>query len=150
MRTDRFELPLRIVVQEPVPGLAIALQRGGGATGAELVGLAEGAGPSLAFELEVDVQGSLPDGRPRLLGSFVQGPPRDRFVYLRVGRYAGQADAEWAGRVKVPLGGITWPLIEGLPARGRIEGRIPGRGRNGGPALATVEILAPGWDYSRD
>jgi hypothetical protein len=145
MRADRFELPLCIIVQDPVPGLAMALQRGGGATAVELVGLAEGTGSDLPFEFEVDVQGSLPDGRPRLLGAFVQGPPRQRFVYLCVGEYAGQADADWAGRVKVPLGGITWPLIEGLTSGGRIEGRIPGQGPKGGPALATVPILAPGW-----
>lgn len=145
MRADRFELALRIVVRDPVPSLAMALQRGG--SGAELVGLAESAGEDLAFELELEiaVEGTLPDGRPRLLGPFVQGPPRERFVYIAVGHYAGQAEADWAGRVKVPLGGITWALIEALPPGGRIEGRIPGRGRNDGPALATVPILAPGW-----
>ncbi len=73
MRTDHLQLPLRIVVQDPVPGLAMALQRGGGATLAELVGPAVGAGPGLAFGLEVSVQGSLPDGSPRLLGPFAQG-----------------------------------------------------------------------------
>jgi hypothetical protein len=145
MRDDHFALPLRIVVQDPVPGVGMALQRGGPGGVAELVGLAESAGPDLAFELEVDVQGSLPDGRPRLLGSYVQGPPRERFVYIAVGHYAGQADADWAGRVKVPLGGVTWALIEALADGGRVEGRIPGRGRNGGPALATVPILEPGW-----
>lgn len=145
MRADRFELPLRIVVQHPVQGLAMALQRGGAAAEAALVGLAASAGPDLAFELEVDVQGTLPDGRPRLLGPFVQGPPGERFVYLCVGRYAGQAEADWGGRVKVPLGAITWSLIEGLAPGARIEGRIPGRGRNNGPALATVPILPPGW-----
>jgi hypothetical protein len=28
MQPERFELPIRIVVEEPVPGLAVALQRG--------------------------------------------------------------------------------------------------------------------------
>jgi hypothetical protein len=145
MRADRFELPLRVVVQDPLPGLAMALQRSGAAGAADLVGLAEGAGADLAFDLEIEVGGALPDGRPRLLGPFVQGPPGARFVYLCVGRYAGQPESDWAGRVKVPLGGITWALIEGLTSVGRIEGRIPGRGPRGGPALATVPILAPGW-----
>ncbi len=31
------------------------------------------------------------DGRPRLLGPYVQGPPAGRFVYLCVGQYAGQS-----------------------------------------------------------
>lgn len=69
-----------------------------------------------------------------------------RLVYL----CAGQAEADWAGRVKVPLGAMTWPPIQGPPPGGRIEGRAPGQGRNGLPALATVPILAPGWGYSHD
>jgi hypothetical protein len=148
MRADRFALSLRIVVQDPVPGVGMALQRGGPTGATQLVGLAESAGPDLDFEFEVEVQGSLPDGRPRLLGPYVQGPPRERFVFIAVGHYAGQADADWAGRVKVPLGAITWALIEALPSGGRLEGRIPGRGRNGGPALATVPLLAPGWIWN--
>ena len=49
------------------------------------------------------------------------------------------------GRVKVPLGGLSWPRIEALEPGQRLEARIPGRGRKGGPALATVPILGPGW-----
>lgn len=143
MRTDRFELPLRIVVEDPIPGLAMALQRG--TTTVELVGLAQSAGRPLGFDFNVTVQGSLPDGRPRLLGPYVQGPPTGRFVYLCVGQYAGQADSPWGGRVKAPLGGLSWSLIEALPQGGRIGGRIGGRGRKDGPALASVPLLAPGW-----
>jgi hypothetical protein len=66
----------------------------------------------------------------------VQGPPQERFVYVCVGQ---------VGRMKIPLGELGWPLIERLPAGGRIEGRVCGRGRKGGPALATVPIRPPGW-----
>lgn len=135
MKTD---LPLRIVIDDPVPDLAIALQRGASAD-AELVGRAP------QFDLEVTVDGALPDGRPRLLGPFVQGPPAERFVYICVGEMAGQIASPWRGRVKVPLGQITWELIESLPPGGRLEAHIPGRGRAGGPALASVKILPPGW-----
>jgi hypothetical protein len=145
VRADRFGLPLRIVVEDPAPGVAIALQRDGDRP--EVVGYAESTGRDLIFELEVAVEGTLPDGRPRLLGPFVNGPPRERFIYLCVGHYAGQMEADWAGRMKVPIGGISWALIERLPAGGRIEGRVSGRGRGGGPALATVAILPPGWRY---
>jgi hypothetical protein len=143
MRTDRFELPLRIVVQDPVPGLAIALQRGA-ASKAELVGLSMSSGEPLAFDLEVTVKGSLADSRPRLLGLYVQGPPAERFFYLCVGKMAGQADSGFGGRVKVPLGGLTWRLIKDLPQAGRLEALISGR-RGDCPALATVPLLAPGW-----
>ena len=135
MRPGRFDLPLRIVVDDPVPGLAIVLQRGA----SELVG----QGP--AFDLDVTVDGAIPDGRPRFLGPCVQGPPAGRFVYLCVGEMAGQVGSPWSGRVKVPLGDIGWDLIEALKPGERLKGRIPGRGRKDGPALATVKLLPPGW-----
>ena len=148
MRTDRFDLPLRIVVEEPLPGLALALQRDTKA-GPELAGLAQSSGEPLAFDLDIAVEGALADGRPRLLGPYVQGPPAGRFVYLCVGKYAGQADSPWGGRVKVPLGDLSWDLIQALPPNARIEGRIGGRGRKDGPALASVPILPPGWRVSK-
>ena len=144
MRPERFELPIRIVVEDPVPGMAIALQRGQAAK-AELVAAASRPADAAVFDLEVTVGGRLPDGRPRLLGLYVQGPPDARFVYLCVGKYAGQADSEWAGRVKVPLGGLGWTEIEALAPGARLVARIAGRSPKGGPALASVRLLPPGW-----
>ncbi|HEY4029611.1 MAG TPA: DUF5990 family protein [Caulobacteraceae bacterium] len=146
MRADRFDLPLRILVQDPLPDLTLVLQKG--ATGkAEHLPPAPSSVPTqaLAFDLEVTVTGALPDGRPRFLGAYVQGPPTGRFVYICVGKMAGQADSEFGGRMKIPLGALDWPLIEAAQPGGRIEGRVPGRNAKGGPALATVPILPPGW-----
>jgi hypothetical protein len=142
MHDDRFDLPLRIVVAGPVAGLTLALQRGASGK-ATLVPAAASSPEVLAFDLEVTVDGALPGGGPRLLGPFVHGPPQERFVYLCVGRPGGGR----VGRMKVPLGGIDWGLIEGLPPGGRIEGCVAGRNAKGGPALATVPILPPGWAY---
>ena len=74
MRTERFDLPLCFVVEEPVRGLALALQRGQ-AGKATLLPPARNSPAAAAFELEATVDGRLSDGRPRLLGPFVQGPP---------------------------------------------------------------------------
>jgi len=93
----------------------------------------------------VTVDGCLADGRPRLLGPAVEDPPKARFVYLAVGTYAGQTASSWGGRIKVPLGGLSWDQIEVLAAGQRIVARIPGRSPKGGPALASVQLLAPGW-----
>ena len=144
MRAERFDLPLRIVMEDPVPGVAIALQRGASAK-AELVGPVGRSPSALAFELEISVEGSLPDGRPRLLGPYVQGPPAARFVYLCVGQAAGQPGSPWTRRVKVPLGALSWALIEALGPGGRLEARIGGKARDGGPACASVPLLGPGW-----
>jgi hypothetical protein len=138
---ERFELSLRIVVEDPVPGLAIALQRGK----ADLAPPASQSAAAIAFDLEVTVDGRRPDGRPRLLGPYVQGPPDKRFVYLCVGKYAGQAESEWAGRVKVPLGDLGWAQIEALAPGRRLVARIAGRSPKGGPALAGVRLSPPGW-----
>lgn len=144
MRNDRFELPLRIVMDDPVPGAAIALQRGA-AGKASLVAPVQASPEALAFDLSVTVDGALPDGAPRLLGPFVQGPPAGRFVYLNSGAAAGQPGAAWQRRAKVPLSGLTWTLIEALPAGGRLEAHIAGKSRDGGVACASVPLLAPGW-----
>lgn len=145
MAADRFELTLRMVVQDPVPGLAIAMQRGQAAK-TTLVPPASRSDDAVTFDLEVTVDGRLADGRPRLLGSYVQGPPDGRFVYLAVGKYAGQADLPWAGGVKVPLGDLGWAAIEARSPGKRLVARIAGQSPKGGPALASVRLLPPGWD----
>lgn len=144
MASERIELPVRLVVEDPLPGLAIALQRGQ-ADKAVLAPPASRSADSVVFDIELTVDGRLADGRPRLLGPCVQGPPQARFVYLSVGRYAGQADSEWGGRVKVPLDGLGWREIEALAPGGRVVARIAGRSPKGGPALASVRLLPPGW-----
>jgi len=148
MAADRLTLPIRIVVEDPVPDVRIALQRGATAR-AELIPPASGAPDALTFDLDVIAEGALADGRPRLLGPFVQGPPEARFVYLCVGQAAGQIGSAWNRRVKVPLGGISADLIETLRDCGRLEARIASRGRDGSPACASVPLLAPGWQVRR-
>jgi hypothetical protein len=144
MTADRRILPVRIVMEDPVPGVTIALQQG--ATGrAALIPPSSRAPDRLVFDFDLIAEGSLTDGRSRLLGPFVQGPPQARFVYLCVGQAAGQIGSEWRRRVKVPLGGLSADLVAGLPPGGRLEARIAGRGRDGGPACASVPLLAPGW-----
>ena len=147
MRRDQFTLPIRIVVEAPLPNLEIALQRGK-ADKAQLIMPTGKSADAVAFDLDIRVGGRLDDGRPRLLGPFVQGPPEARFVYLSVGRYAGQADSPWAGRVKVPLDAIQWDRLAELTPGYRLTARVPGQSNKGGPALASVRLLPPGWDYN--
>ena len=58
MVTKKSDLPLRIIMADPVPGVAIALQHGAAAK-ATLVGPVEASAAALAFELEIAVAGSL-------------------------------------------------------------------------------------------
>ena len=144
MRDETFELPLRIVMEHPPAGAVVALQRGASGM-AELVGPVSATREALVFDFAVTVKGAGPDGSPRLLGACVQGPPDGRFVYLSSGAYAGAPGASSGRRTKVPLAGISWALIDTLPAGGRLEAHIAGTARDGGVACASVPLLPPGW-----
>ncbi|WP_443750054.1 DUF5990 family protein [Asticcacaulis solisilvae] len=136
MRADRFELPLRIVVDHPVPGFAMALQQGATAK-AVLLPPARRSADAQAFDFAVTVDGALPDGRPRLLGPCVQGPPAGRFVYLCI---HGESGPAWTGRAKVPLKDLGWAAIEALKSGERLCAHYNGTGRGGVPACATVRL----------
>ena len=148
MKAEKSELPLRIVVDQPIPDVALALQRGSG-TRFNLVGPVQSSADALVFDLDIALDGINAAGGPRLLGPFVQGPPTARFVYISVGASAGQIGSPWQRRVKVPLGGISWQMIEALSPGERLTAHIASRGRDGTPACATVPILPPGWRVTR-
>jgi len=148
MTAERSVLPLRIVVEQPVAGVALALQRGASGK-ATLVGPAHGSTDALVFELDVTLDGSTAAGGPRLVGPFVQGPPTARFVYLTIGASAGQIGSPWQRRAKVPLGAIDWQAIEALSPGERLTAHFNGTARDGSPACATVPILSPGWTPRR-
>jgi hypothetical protein len=131
---------LRIVVVAPPPGVTFALQRGKG----DLVLPSRSTPNQLIFDLTVRVRA---DVQPNFLGPFAQGPRGARFVYINSGTSAGQANTPWSRRAKVPLAGITWPLIR--RAKGQLlEARIAGTGSDGGPACATVPLLGDGWQIA--
>ncbi len=129
----RTELPLRIVVDNPVPGYVMALQRGATATAEMVPPAGEGV-----FDFSVTIDGDLPDGRPRLLGPYVQGPPTERFVYICI------HGSGWNGRAKVPLKALDAAAIAALKPGERLCAHYSGQGRNGLPACATVR-LTQGW-----
>lgn len=63
MRAETFDLPLRVVVRDPIPGVALALQEGASGK-ARLAPPASRSTEALAFESDVAVDGALGDGRP--------------------------------------------------------------------------------------
>jgi hypothetical protein len=144
MTAERSALPLRIIVEQPLPGVTLALQRGASGT-ATLVGPVHGSAEALVFDFDVTLDGSNADGGPRLRGPFVQGPPTARFVYIKIGASAGQMGSPWQRRAKVPLGAIDWQAIEALAPGERLTAHIASTARDGSPACATVPILPPGW-----
>jgi hypothetical protein len=90
------------------------------------------------------------DDQPNFLGAIVQGPPGERFVYLDIGNYAGQTATPWSRRLKIPLRGITWEMIDELSASKKsvLETRVRGTGNDGGPTCGTARPFV-GWKLVR-
>jgi len=76
----------------------------------------------------------------------VQGPTNGRFIYIGIGTLAGQLGSIWSRRLKIPLQGITWEMIEQLldDSNSILETRVPGTGKDGTPNCATVKPF-DGW-----
>ncbi len=141
-------VPLRIIVEQPIAGLALALQHG--KDGLEPPKAASAS--LVVFDFAVRLGSPGTTGAPNFLGPYTQGPATGRFVYLCVGRRAGQVGSAWNGRVKVPLTAITAAQVQSvLAAPGkRLAVRVPGRDARGGPVLATVPLPADPWRLVAD
>jgi len=133
------ELRLRIVLEKPPGGIDFGLQEGKGSSYDIVQRQRSREGSDLLFEFTVRV-GESESKEPNLLGPYVQGPFGGRFVYINIGTYAGQVDSPWSRRLKVPLQGITWKLVNA----GVLETRVPGTAKDGSPTCATVKPF-DGW-----
>ena len=142
------KLTLRIVLEKPPAGVDSGLQKGRGSD-YESIQKQRSKTKDLSFEFTVGLKGSRKDAAPDFSGSLVQGPRGERFVYLDIGTYAGQENTCWSRRLKVPLSGITWDMIDRLGnLRSVLEARVPGTGKDGGPNCATVKPFN-GWELVR-
>lgn len=133
-----MNLPLRITLLHPPPGVRFRLQSGR----TDLVSPTHETPEALTFDFPVRVADRDAAHPPRFLGPFTQGPPTARFVYVNSGKRAAQPDSCWDRRAKIPLGAITWPLIEQTLARKNavLEVQVEGTGKDGGPVCATVRF----------
>lgn len=138
------ELAIRIIVEDPLAGVSVALQRGRDAIALPTTTTST----HLAFDFSVRLGKPQANGQPTFLGPYTQGPPATRFVYITIGRRAGQPTSPWDRRAKVPLAGIPNALITAVlstPGK-RLAVRIPGCGVDGGPICATVRLAASAWE----
>lgn len=139
------ELTLRIVLEKPLAGVDFGLQKGRG-SGYETIQKQRSGGKDLDFEFTVVMKAGSQGGPPNFLGPLVQGPPRERFIYIDIGTCAGQTETCWSRRLKIPLRGITWDMIDRVSSdeESLLETRVPGTGKDGGPSCATVKPFS-GW-----
>ena len=140
------EINLQIILLKPTPNVDFCLQKGAG-NNYETVQKQRSKSVDLIFRFAVKVKGDRSkDKLPKFSGSFVQGPAANRFTYIDIGTYAGQADCIWSRRLKIPLTGITWENVDHLVDNSNsiMETLVPGTGKDGSPNCATVKPFN-GW-----
>ena len=117
---------LRLTIDDPVPGVRYSLQK----DDLPYEPCTAGDGP-LSFQAPVTLH---PDGR--MTGPFVRrdGAQR-RFIYIRIGASAGDHASPWSRRAKIDIHDIPPALLRPDAV---LEVHLPGRGRDGSPACATV------------
>ena len=139
-------LPLRIIVVDPPPRILWALQL----NQEEIVKPTSATKSRITFDFTVEVVDGDSKGAFRLRGPAVQGRPGERFVYLRMGTYAGQKGIDAGWRAKIGLEGITRKQLDAVRAKRAavLEVQFAGTGPKGGPACATVPLLGKGWQVA--
>ncbi len=132
----KIDVRMRIVVLDPLAGVAMMVQEGNDKLLSPLTSSAD----SLVFEFPISVD--ISSGAPNFLGKFAQGPKDARFVYANSGTYAGEHHSFWGRRAKLSLMSITMRQVEdAIESAGVIETSFPGVGRDGGPTCASVKGL---------
>ena len=140
-----MELSLHIVLQTPPPEVHFGLQKGSGSK-YETVQLQRSGPGDLYFDLTLTIRGDrAKDQTPKFGGPFAQGSYPDNFIYIDIGTYAGKEDV-WSRRLKIPLSGITWEVVDQFAANPKLvlETHVPGTAKDGTPTCATVKPFL-GW-----
>lgn len=127
-------ITLRLTIADPVPGVRYSLQK----DDAPFEPVTATDAP-LSFDVPVRLAAD-----NRFLGPFVrrEGPQR-RFVYIRIGTAAGDHAAAWSRRAKIDIHDIPVALLDQARAGRPLEVVLPGHGKYGSPACATVRPVSP-------
>jgi hypothetical protein len=148
-RTAEILVPLRIVLVDPPPGVDFGIQEGKG-NDYKTIAVKRSKVGNLILACTMNVKGIRTDGPPNFTGPIAQGSPTGRFIYIDIGKSAGQFDSCWQRRIKIPLAGITWGMIDTVldqPKRW-LQATIPGTAKDGGPSCATVKPTN-GWNIEQ-
>lgn len=133
-----MNLNLHIILQKPPAEVHYALQKGHG-NNFEVVDKRISDGGDLRFDLTIEVKGADKSDRPQFNGLFVQGPADQRFIYIGIGAFAGQAGSPWDRRLKIPLRDISWQMVSEAAEKEGVETVVPGTAKDGTPTCATVK-----------
>jgi uncharacterized protein DUF5990 len=131
-KTDQNVINLRIIIEQPVIGVLHSLQA---KDESPLDPKRSRKGEPLAFDFQVRVGPG-----PKFFGDQVrrEGPLR-RFVYIRIGQYAGDPSSPWSRRMKINIHDIGNDLLDrAANSGGVIETTVNGTDKDGTPTCATV------------
>jgi hypothetical protein len=130
-RADQTEIRVRLVIEQPVPGVLHSLQEG---DATPLDPKRSKAGEPLEFEFPLRIAPG-----PKFFGPQVrrEGLVR-RFVYVRIGQSAGQRLSPWSRRMKIDIHDIDQALLDRALAGAHLEARISGTAKDGSPVCATI------------
>lgn len=128
------EIWIRLTIDDPVPGVRYSLQK----DDMPFEPVTTGAGP-VSFDVPITLHD---DGR--MTGPFVrrEGKAR-RFVYIRIGISAGDHATTLNRRAKIDVHAVPPALLDEARAGAVLEVGLPGRGKDGTPACATVRPIRP-------
>lgn len=131
----RQTITLRLTIKDPVPGVCYSLQGKDG----EPVDAVTATEAPLSLDAPVTLND---DGR--LTGPFIRRErPERRFIYIGIGKHAGEAGSPWDRRAKIDVHDLPADLLEAARQGRMLEVRLPGRAKDGGPACATVRLPEP-------
>lgn len=135
-KADQKPVNLRIVIEQPVPGVFHSLQEG---NDKPLHPKSSRDGKPLVFDFQIRVGPG-----PKFFGDQVrrEGPER-RFVYVRIGTLAGDCMSPWSRRMKIDIHDIDPAMLNKAADTGAIiETVVNGTGKDGTPACATIRPTA--------
>lgn len=140
------EIKLEIELVAPPTGVGFCLQKGK----SEKIDYQVSEGKDIRFPFSVRVKPGK-NGDPNFLGGFTQGSPKERFVYICAGEYAGQKNSEWSGRAKIHLSSISWKQIEQIldNSEDKLVASYEATDKNGGPSCASVSLVGAGWTVAK-
>jgi hypothetical protein len=135
-RPPQTEIRMRLVVETPVAGVAHSLQDKKNRAVDPKV---SAKGEPIMFDFPIRIAPG-----PKFYGEQVrsEGPER-RFVYIAVGRPAGDCASGLSRRMKIDVNDIAQVLLDGAMAGRRLVGTVIGTGADSTPACATVRVK--GW-----
>ena len=141
------ELTFHIVIIKPPPNVDYGLQKGSGRNYETVQKQKSKSREDLSFKCVVKIKGERSkDHLPKLSGPFVQGRALDRFIYIGIGTFAGESDSKWSRRLKIPMTGISWDVVDRIVSEEKLmlESHVPGTGKDGSPNCGTVKPF-DGW-----